>query len=235
VSKLRGSVALLLLGVAACGHPGGQPASQPTEADVPVYKEPRHRLLFHSSLVRVLDVRMPAGDTSAYHVHADRLIGVAVQDARTWSQVKGAPPSAVKPPPATPSVFDNWSQPLPYTHRIANVDTVPLHYVGAELLTQSEVDFPALPDGPNRRLIKEGEMSRVYQITLAPGQAAESHTHAAPGLTVQGNDGVLSEDGRPRARGGSGAGSWSWHEAQYRHELRNNGSSRLIVYEIDWR
>lgn len=185
MSKLKGSVALLLLGVAACGHPGGKPAAQPSEADVPVYKEPRHRLLYHSSLIRVLDVRMPAGDTSAYHVHADRLIGVAVQDARTWSQVKSAPRTAVKAPPATPSVFDNWSQPLPYTHRIANVDTVPLHYVGAELLARSGVNSPALPDGPSRRLIKEGPPGRVYQITLAPGQATEPHTHAAPGLVFR--------------------------------------------------
>ena len=233
MNKLRSSFALLLLGVAACGRASPQSVTESGGSDVPVYQEPMHRLLFQSSLVRVLDVRIPAGDTTAFHVHADRLIGVAVQDARTWAQVKGAPPSAVKPPPATPSVFDNWSQPLPYTHRLANADTVPLHYIGAEML--AGVDSPALPDGPNRRLIKEGPPGRVYQITLAPGQATEPHTHAAPELTVQGNEGVLHDDGRARASGGSGPGRWSWHEAQYRHALRNDGSTRLIVYEIEWR
>jgi quercetin dioxygenase-like cupin family protein len=230
-----GSVALFLLGVVACGHAAPQATANPAERDVPVYQEPRHRLVFQSPLVRVLDVRVPAGDTTAYHIHANRLVGVAVRDARTWAQVKGAPPSAVKPAPATPYVFDNWSQTLPYTHRVANVDTVPLHYVGAELLMRSGTKTPALPDGPNRRLIKEGPTSRVYQITLAPGQAIEAHTHAAPGLVVQGNEGVLSDDGHPRTRGGKGAGNWSWHEAQYRHGLRNDGSTQLIVYEIDWR
>jgi hypothetical protein len=230
-----GSVALLLLSVVACGQPARQPVAEPARLDVPVYQEPRHRLVFQSPLVRVLEVRIPAGDTTAYHVHANRLIGVAVQDARTWAQVKGAPPSEVKPAPATPYVFDNWSQALPYTHRVANADTVPLHYVGAELLTRSGTDAPALPDGPNRRLIKEGPTGRVYQITLAPGQAIEAHTHAAPGLVVQGNEGVHSDDGHPRARGEKGAGSWSWHEAQYRHVLRNDGFTRLIIYEIDWR
>ncbi|HEX5574453.1 MAG TPA: hypothetical protein VFX42_01165 [Gemmatimonadales bacterium] len=229
------SFALVLLGVAACGPAAPQPTANPTGRDVPVYQEPMHRLEFQSPLVRVLDVRVPAGDTTAYHVHANRLVGVAVQDASTWSQVKGAPPSAVKPAPATPYFFDNWSQTLPYTHRVANADTVPLHYVGAELLTRSGTDAPAFSDGPNRRLIKEGPAGRVYQITLAPGQATELHTHAAPGLVVQGNKGVLSDDGHPRARGGKGGGSWSWHEAQYRHELRNDGSTQLIVYEIDWR
>lgn len=230
-----GSFALFLLGVAACGPAAPQPTANPAGQDIPVYQEPRHRLVFQNSLVRILNVRVRAGDTTAYHVHANRLIGVAVLDARTWSQVKGAPPSAVKPAPATPYVFDNWSQTLPYTHRVGNADTVPLHYVGAELLTRSGMDAPALPDGPSRRLIKEGPMGRVYQITLAPGQATEPHTHAAPGLVVQGNEGVLSEDARPVARGGSGAGRWSWHEAQYRHGLRNDGPTQLIVYEIDWR
>jgi quercetin dioxygenase-like cupin family protein len=233
---MGGSVVLFLLGAVACGHAAQQPTAEPSVGpDVPVYQEPRHRLVFQSFLVRVLDVRIPAGDTTAYHVHASRLIGIAVQDARTWSQVKGAPPSAVKPPPATPYVFDNWSQALPYTHRVANADTAPLHYLGAELLARTGADSPALPDGPSRRLTKEGPMSRVYQITLAPGEATEPHTHATPGLVVQGNQGVLSDDGRPRARGGSGPGSWSWHEAQYRHVLRNDGSTRLIVYEVEWR
>jgi hypothetical protein len=39
----------------------------------------------------------------------------------------------------------------------------------------------------------------------------------------------------PNPCGSVGPGSWSWHEAQYRHGLRNDGSTRLIVYEIDWR
>jgi hypothetical protein len=194
-----------------------------------------HQLVFQTPLVRVLDVRVAAGDTTAYHVHVNRLVGIAVQDARTWTQVRGAPAGAVKDPPATPSVFDNWSQTLPYTHRVANVDTVPLHYIVAEWLRRSGTDTPALPDAPGRRLVKEGPTSRVYQITLAPGQGTGPHTHTAPGLTVQGNNGALVEDGRPRARGGSSAGSWSWHDAQYRHVLQNQGTTPLIVYELDWR
>jgi len=82
-------------------------------------------------------VRVPPGETTGYHVHADRMVGIAVQDARTWAQVLGAPPGAVAAPRAAPGIFDNWSQTLPYTHRVANVDTVPLHYVVAEWLARS--------------------------------------------------------------------------------------------------
>jgi quercetin dioxygenase-like cupin family protein len=191
--------------------------------------------VFQSPLVRVLDVRLPPGDTTEYHVHAAPMVGIAVQGARTWNQVPGAPPGPIATPEATPYVFENWSQKLPYTHRVANVDTLPMHYVVAEWLARSGPEVAALPDVPGRRLIKEGPTARVYEITLAPGATTEAHTHAAPGLTVLGTPGVLSEDGSPKAKGGAGAGTWSWREAGYRHVLRNDGPTRMIVYEIDWR
>jgi hypothetical protein len=171
--------ALLLLGLPACSHAARPPtldANAPP--DVPVYREPMHRLVFQNSLVRVLDVRLLPGDTTAYHVHSDRMMGIAVQDARIWIQPKSAPPSPVQVPPPTPHLLDNWSQTLPYTHRVANVDTLPLHYVVAEWRAASGADGPALPDGPSRRLIKEGPTTWVYQITLMPGRATEPHTHA---------------------------------------------------------
>jgi quercetin dioxygenase-like cupin family protein len=229
-------VALIVLTVTACGHAPPQ-AAPDASADkaVPVYQEPRHRLVFESPLVRVLDVRLPPGDTTEYHVHDARLVGIAVQGARIWSQVPGAPPGPIATPEATPYVFENWSASLPYTHRVTNVDTLPLHYVVAEWRARSGSEVAALPDVPGRRLIKEGPTARVYEITLAPGAATEAHTHAAPGLTVLGTPGVLSEDGSPRARGGTGPGTWSWREAPHRHVLRNDGPTRMIVYEIDWR
>jgi hypothetical protein len=169
------------------------------------------------------------------YVHADRLVDIAVQDARIWTQNRGAPPTAVQVPPPSPQVFDNWSQTLPYSHRVANADTLALHYVAVEWLGPSGAGGPPLRDGPDRRLIREGATTRVYQITLAPGQAAEPHTHATPRLTVLGTAGALLEDGHPEAKGGSGAGSWSWHGGQYRHVLRNEGPTRMVLYEIDWR
>jgi quercetin dioxygenase-like cupin family protein len=230
------SVALLHLAVIACGHAPRQPAPNVAAGKVvPVYQEPRHRPVFQSPLVRVLDVRLPPGDTTLYHVHAARMVGIAVQGARIWTQLPGAAPSPVDTPEAIPYVFDNWSQSLPYTHRVANVDTLPLHYVVAEWLARSGPEAPALPDGPSRRLLKEGPTARVYEIVLTPGAATDAHTHAAPGLTVLGTAGGLSEDGSPQAKGGTGAGSWSWRKAPYRHVLRNDGPTRLVIYEIDWR
>ena len=225
-----------LVAVMACGHaPQPAPSNALAGDAVPVYEEPNHRLVFQSPLVRVLDVRLHAGDTSAYHVHADPLVGVSVQGARTWSQEPGADPYPVSMPGVNPHIFENWSETLPYTHRVANVDTLDMHYVVAEWRARSGPEAPRLPDDSSRRLLEEGTSTRVYEITLAPGTVTAEHTHATPGLVVLGTDGTLSEEGSAAAKGGSGAGSWSWREAAGAHVLRNDGVTRLIIYEIDWR
>jgi quercetin dioxygenase-like cupin family protein len=230
------TVALVLVAVLACGQAPRQAASDaPAPRAVPVYQEPKHRLVFQSALVRVLDVRIGPGDTTAYHIHADPMVGIAVQDARIRIQGAGSPLGAVASPRATPYVFDNWSQALPYTHRVVNTDTLPLHYVVAEWLARSGPEAPALPDDANRHLVNEGPTTRVYQVTLAPGTATEPHTHATPGLVVLATAGPLREEGGGRAEGGTGAGSWSWRESAEPHVLRNGGTTRLIIYEIDWR
>jgi|GEM_PF-580075 len=230
------TVALASVAVLACGQAARQAASDtPAPRPVPVYREPSHRLVFQSPMVRVLDVRIPAGDSTAYHVHADPMVGIAVQDARIRIQGPGSPLGAVASPRATPYVFDNWSQALPYTHRVVNADTLPLHYLVAEWLARSGPEAPALPDDANRHLVREAPTTRVYRVTLAPGTATERHTHATPGLVVLATAGTLLEEGGGRAEGGSGAGSWSWREPAEPHVLRNGGTTRLIIYEIDGR
>ena len=227
---------LLALGLGACA-----PArrSMPVTADtrvVPVEQEPRHRPIFQNRMVRVLDVRVQPGDTTGYHVHAYRLIGMALLDARTWFQPLGAQPNPPVTPRAVPYLFDNLAGPLPYTHRVANADSVPLHYLVAERLASSSIDGPALPDTPTRRMVKDGILARVYQVTLAPQAATEPHTHTAPGLTVLATPGTLADEGNaPAALGGTDAGRWSWRNPAHQHVLRNEGAAAVTVYEIDWR
>jgi quercetin dioxygenase-like cupin family protein len=191
--------------------------------------------VYSNPLVRILDVRIAPGDTTAFHVHAAPMVGIAVQDARTWAQAPGAEPGPVTTPKPTPSVFTNWSQSLPYTHRVANADRVPLHYVAVEWLARSGREAPPFPDDETRRLIEESPTVRVYRIVLEPGASTWPHTHVGPGLVVLGTGGPLNDDGGAHARGGAGAGSWSWREGPYRHRLLNGGTTKLVVYEIDWR
>ena len=70
---------LLVAAMLGCGHPSPAPAPATSSREaVPVYQEPMHRLVYHNPMVRVLDVRIPAGDTTAYHVHAAPMVGIVV-------------------------------------------------------------------------------------------------------------------------------------------------------------
>lgn len=205
---------------------------------VPVFQEPRHHLVFRNALVRVLDVRVPAGDTTLYHVHANRHIGVAISGARTWEQRRGQPASPVDTI-ADPAgfIFDNSSDSLPYTHRVGNADTVAFRYVVGQLLSSSGINAPALSASSGLRLDRETAGARVYRVTLAPGQSTGVHRHLQPGLTVQVGAGALSLDGTAPAATSpqGGAGAWWWRGAGAQHVLRNVGAEPVEIVEIDWR
>lgn len=226
------SVRVVVLAIIGC-----RPASDTTpSAPVPVYEEPHHHLVFQNALVRILDVRVPPGDSTQYHIHANPTIAVSVEEARNWAQTFGAPPDSVQPPAAVPRLLDNWTRVLPYTHRVGNVDSVPFHYITSELLGLSGLNCLPLPESGLRHLVKEGKLARVYELRLAPHTATEQHEHVCPGVTVLGTSGTLSEEGTAAAaNGGVGAGHWEWRNPGHRHVLRNTGNTPLIVFEIDWR
>lgn len=205
---------------------------------VPVFREPRHHLVFENALARVLDVRVSPGDTTLYHVHADRHIGVVIAGARTWEQAAGQPASAVDTladPVGT--LFDNDAASLPYTHRVGNADSVAFRYVVVQLLAPPGGDGAALPAGSGLRLARETAGARAYRVTLAPGQATAAHRHAQPGLTVQVGPGTLRLEGAApgAASPEPGAGAWWWRGAGSTHVLRNVGTEPVEVVEFDWR
>lgn len=213
-----------------------QTQTQTSRSPVPVYEEPRHHLVFENDIARILDVRVPAGDTTLYHVHASPITGVAIQDVKTWEQIFGAPRDTLEQATPVPYAFDNWDRPLPYTHRVANADTRPFHYVVGEWLGSSGVDCTILPETGSRHLVKDGKVARVYEVRLAPGASTEVHVHVCPGLTVLGTSGTLDDESTAMAAvGGSDAGRWEWRNGGHRHVLRNAGTTPLTVYEIDWR
>jgi quercetin dioxygenase-like cupin family protein len=228
------SVAILLVLV---GRPVPAQVQSSEAAAVPVFQEPRHHLVFENSLVRVLDVRVAPGETTGYHVHANRHIAVVIAGARTWEQISGQAASAVESvADSTGTIFDNASASLPYTHRVGNADTVPFHYVVAQLLAPSEIVSTALPASSGLQLHRDSLGARIYRVTLAPGQSTPKHRHAPPGLTVQVSPGTLRLEGAaPEAASEQpGAGAWWWRRAGTEHVLRNIGASPVDVVEIDW-
>ena len=99
---------------------------------VPVEQEGHHHVLFENQYARVLDVRIPAGETTLFHTHAHDNISIRITGGQIQTQFKDKEwqPTTVKPGAV---VFSNGSKNL-YTHRIQNLGTSMYQVVDVELL-----------------------------------------------------------------------------------------------------
>ena len=217
----------------SCTRPG---AGALKRAAIPVFAEPHHHLEFESQFVRVLDVVIRPGDTTQFHVHADRHAGVVIGGARTWGQIFGGQGSEYAAN-AIGTISDNLSDAIPLTHRVANIDTVDFHLVMGQFLAASGIASPVIAPDRTMQLDRETARGRVYRITLAPGQSTSSHRHAQPGLTIQVTAGTVAWDGDAAAARSveSRAGAWWWRQAGHSHVLRNAGRLPIQLVEIDWK
>ena len=205
-------------------------------AVVPVYREPHHHVVFESPLVRVLDVRVAHGDTSLFHVHAEHHVGVVISGSARWGQALGHA-GAVGPGDSVGAILDNATSELPYTHRVANLDSAPFRYLMGQFLKESEIVSAPLPDEPSVKLERETSRGRVYRIRLLPGQETSLHRHAQPGLSIEIGNGkvVLTGDASVASSSESGAGAWWWREAGHAHSIRNASNTPVELIEIDWK
>ena len=217
----------------SCAQPG---AGALKLAAVPVYAEPHHHLQYESKFVRVLDVVIRPGDTTLFHVHADRHAGVVIGGARTWTHVIGGRDSTYAAN-AIGTLSDNTGDALPFTHRVANIDTVDFHLVLGQFLAASGIASPVIASDGTLQLVRETARGRMYRVTLAPGQSTSSHRHAQPGLTIQVTAGTVVWDGDAVAARSaeSRAGAWWWRDAGHSHVLRNVGPLPIQLVEIDWK
>ena len=205
-------------------------------AVVPVYREPHHHVMFESPLVRVLDVRVAHGDTSLFHVHAEHHVGVVISGSARWGQALGHA-GAVGPGDSVGAILDNATSELPYTHRVANLDSALFRYLMGQFLKESEIVSAPLPDEPSVKLERETSRGRVYRIRLLPGQETSLHRHAQPGLSIEISNGkvVLTGDASVASSSESGAGAWWWREAGHAHSIRNASNTPVELIEIDWK
>jgi hypothetical protein len=63
---------------------------------VPVHEEPRHHLVFQNKEIRILNVLIPPGDTSQYHIHTTPSLFIRLSSTTTGSQLQGGKASEGK-------------------------------------------------------------------------------------------------------------------------------------------
>jgi quercetin dioxygenase-like cupin family protein len=159
---------------------------------VPVHQEPRHRMVFESPGIRILDVQIPPGDTTLFHTHSDPILYVTMRSSTTRTQTLGGSWNGTPAPgPASSSPFRLAPSSPPgrmmstttyaeraLTHRVSNVGDTLFRLIATtnaspgDESTGPSSGFAGTPEITNRWF-------RGYRV-IAGADGGTEHRHANP-------------------------------------------------------
>jgi hypothetical protein len=160
------------------------PAS--AQEPVPAHREPRHHLVLDSTRFRVLDVRIPPGDTTLFHIHDSVILYVAIDPANTSSQLLGRDWNVGTPFPSVGSIaIDSTYVARPVTHRVTNPGPRTFHLVAVTSLGAATGSASVEPHSlPGVVEIRSSWYDQA-RAQLLPGSFTAWFTSASPVLVVQ--------------------------------------------------
>ena len=213
---VRPSTLFVLLGLAAALPALPQAASPPA---VPVEEAPYHVPAFRNELVTVLNVFIPPQRASGYHRHSLDSVGVLVNDTDRTGQVLGAEATVTARRARGSANFTGYAR-EPLVHTVA---------------VTGDARFAAGTRGDGYTVILDNERARVWRLALEPGQTATAITQTAPGLRVviDGGELVESVPGKPDRAKAPRSGEFFWQDAGETRAVRNVGTGRIELVEIE--
>jgi len=209
------------------------------EKAVPVYEEPMHRMVLERDQVRVLDVQIPAGATSLYHIHSAPIFYVALDISPIDAQPSGGKWNATRISEWTSGqvAYDLKYAEQSFTHRVRNVGTEPFRLIA---VTNSGPGTQA--SGPIRRSELPGEVEnevawfRQSRVKLPPGESSGWFRSTFPIVVLQvgpGETELLSEDGDGQRM--TSSGTFAFVEPGDGSEIRNRGAEPVTLIVIEAR
>lgn len=231
------SIIAVTLAIATCAF-GGAVAAQDVEKPVPIVKAPYHRPVFTNQYVTLLDIYIPPGRNTGYHVHSQDSVSISISPARQSNQVYGS--DKVDPPgpggAAGRVTFTPYYTDGTRTHKATNVDSIPFHNVS--FLLNSRAPYKTTPSTRNvsgYAQILDNERVRGWRVTLDPGQTTAEITQTAPGLRVVVRGGEIAElvPGAAERAWWLGDGQYFWQDAGTTRRVRNIGTTRVEFVEFE--
>jgi hypothetical protein len=201
---------------------------------VPVEETSYHVPVFRNELVTVLNVFIPPHRESGFHRHSLDSVGVLIGDTPRTGQVLGAAATVTAPRARGSANFTNYAR-EPLVHNVAITGDAPFHNIVVELMYPSPGRFTPGTRAEGYTQILDNERVRVWRLVLEPGQTAAAITQTAPGVRVviDGGELVESAPGRPDRAKAPRAGEFYWQEAGTSRAVRNIGSTRIELVELE--
>jgi hypothetical protein len=212
--------------------------AQDVDKPVPIVKAPYHRPVFTNDYVTLLDIYIPPGRNTGFHIHSQDSVSVSISPARQSNQVYGS--DRVDPPgaggEAGRATFTAYYKDGTRTHRATNVDSIPFHNVS--FLLNSRTAYKTTPSTRNAQgytQIMDNERVRGWRVALDPGQTTGEITQTAPGLRVVVRGGEIVElvPGTAERAWWLGQGQYFWQDAGTTRRIRNIGAARVEFVEFE--
>jgi hypothetical protein len=204
---------------------------------VPILKAPYHLPVFKNEFVTLLNIYIPPGHNTGYHIHDRPSLSVTVEASEMVNQTFGAP----KPDPVQPAQLGRINY-VDYRKKIrihseGNVGTTPFHNVSFIFnLDQPSGFIPSSrAEVPGYVQVIDNDRVRGWRVALEPGQSVASITQQAPGIRIflSAGDLVESVPGQPdRAMHGK-LGEFYWQDPGVTRGIRNTGTTRLEFMEFE--
>jgi quercetin dioxygenase-like cupin family protein len=214
-------------------------------AQVPLTREPRHRVVFENPQFRILDVNIPPGDTTLDHTHENDIVTVAMTgDVATRTQSPGQPWDAVRPPRPLGDAGVAEYTGRPDRHLIQNVGDRPYQLFAVENLRQGNWGSGIPVSARGTTLAIESRAFRVYDVRLVPDLTQIFHTHATTAIAVLISGRAMSAGEESKTAGPAApvglkqlvqTGEWVMVPAGESHHLVRLGTSDARVVEIEVR
>jgi hypothetical protein len=214
-------------------------------AQVPVSQEPRHRIVFENTQLRILDVNIPPGDTSLDHRHDADIVTVSMNaGTNTRLQNTGQPWTVRAPRPLGDAVVAEYAG-KPASHRVENTGTNPYQLFAVENLRSGGWSASPLLSALGTTLETDARAFRIYDVRLVRERSQTSHTHAVPTIAVLISGTVMSEGSDEQAKANAPApvglkqldrpGQWVLVPAKDSHHLVRLGTGDAQIIEIEVR
>ena len=206
----------------------------PLQSAVNVRKEPRHLIKFENKYVRVIDASVPVGDATQFHTHDIDNIPVAISGGQLKTELAGQ--EGTFSTVATGAV--SYARET-YTHRITNVGNTHVRFIDAEILESpgGGANVPPLENVKGNTLVIDNERVRVYRLILEPGQSTGLHTRKLSRLIVVVSKGRIAIESKQKKAEviTFQPGEFRWQTGETTHAIRNIGTSRFEMIDIEWK
>lgn len=203
-------------------------------AVVPVEATSYHVPVFSNEYVTVLNVFIPSQRDSGYHRHALDSVAVLMSDTARTNQTLGAEPIARAAQPRGTVTFTPYAS-GPIVHTVAVHGEPAFHNIVVELAHPNAGRFSPGVRAQGYTQVLDNERVRVWRLVLEPGQTAPAVTQSAPGIriVVEGGELVESVPGAPDRSMAPRHGEFYWQEAGATRAVRNVGTTRIELVELE--